>query len=617
MKRMLASIATATLALGGLVATATPASAHTPDIDVDCENLTVELWAYADAGQHSWWHSEKHGKKHGSDDKKNTVTVTVNGEVEIDETFGKSFKRSVELDPTKANDWTVEVDAWDNDAYDLDKSGTTEPCAAPSPTPTPDPEPEREIETAFYVYPKLDPEELAAWDNSGKQWLVTTRDGSEFWETLPDLPGSYFDAEEFPFDPENVPQEVCEGWGVQQDTVGIHEGFDWSDFLHITYHPDRKQGGPYFQDLKKARHDELSKYLPACAEEPPGTPEAPEPVTPPTPSFIDECFAESSVVHPETELATYTDEWNADKTEVTVTASAAEGVQFAEGAETSWTFTFSDKICDEPVTPELPKVEDLCGTENDDVRVPKNTDEVTYETTSTGIVATPAEGYVFDELPTEYTAHENGTALYTVPEGTFTDEPCATEEPAAELIPGEIGAVCDAESPYLVYEVSLPEGVEAEGDNPLTVTFINPDGDDHVTANLPLEGRLLWPGASAEEPLQWPGWEQLDDGSYVETDGNFAWTRDGVQVEFRVNPDYSTVVNYPPASEDCADAPSDVRQAAAQTVVDVPEDGAEVAAEEDELAVTGATVGVATAVALLLIAGGVTLFIVRRRLQQS
>lgn len=592
---MLASVATAALALGGLVATAMPASAHTPKVSADCQNLTVDLRAYADGSQYSWWYGKKRGGHHGSEDKVNTVTVTVNGEVEIEEAFGKSFRRTLELDPTQSNEWTVDVDAWDNDVYDFDEAGTTEPCVAPSPQP----EPENEIQTAFYVYPKLRAHEPAAWHNSGKQTRIAVRDGAEFWETLPEeYPGEYFDVADLPAD-------VCESWGVQQDIVGIHQGFDWADYVHITY-----PHGPLFQDLIAHRHTDLSEFLPECGDQPK------EKVTLPAPSSVEQCDAEDSVVLPESEHATYTEKWNDDRTEVTVTATPHEGVELTEDSETSWTFTFTHEPCEvelEPVvvTPDLPTVEDLCGTENDDVRLPANTDEVTYETTADGIVATPAEGFAFDEkLPAEYTAQDDGTAIYTLPEGSFTDEPC-------ELVPGDTGAVCDAETPYLVYEVSLPEGSEAAGENPLTVTFLNPDGEDHVTTDLPLEGRLLWPGASAEEPLQWPGWEQLEDGSYVETDDNYAWTRDGVQVQFEVNPDYSMVVNYPPASEECADAPSDLREAPAQTVVDVPVDAEEVAAQEDELAVTGATIGVAAAVALLLVGGGVALFVVRRRLQQS
>jgi hypothetical protein len=80
-----------------------------------------------------------------------------------------------------------------------------------------------------------------------------------------------------------------------------------------------------------------------------------------------------------------------------------------------------------------------------------------------------------------------------------------------------------------------------------------------VRDNLPLQGRILWPGASATPPLQWPGWKLLPNGTYVPTNGNFAWTRKGVLVMFDVNPHFQTVVNYPPASSKCANPPNKPR----------------------------------------------------------
>lgn len=562
MKRILAGAATAALALGGLVATAMPASAHTPKVQDDCDSLTVQLWSYQ--GAH--------------------VVVEIDGEVVRDEPFDHHFDESFELDKTRAHTWAVSVDAKDDDQWDADFAGQTKACDA-------DVEPEDEVKTALYLYEKTYADQPAAWENSEDQELLDQRDGAQFWTEIP---------------VEDLPAEVCgPGWAVQQDIVDVSGGFEIPSVIY-------KQKAVFNDRLIDWRHQELGSFVevPEC--------DTPTPVTLPAPSPVEQCDAEPSVTLPESDFATYTEEWNDSRSEVTVTATPAEGVQLAEDAATTWTFTFTGEACEsEPVvvTPDLPTVVDLCGTENDDVRTPKDTDEVTYETTADGIVASAAEGFTFGDLPAEYTSVDATTALYTVSEATFTDEAC-------ELIPGDIGAVCDASSPYLVYEISLPEGVEADGENPLTVTFLNPDGEDHVTTDLPLEGRLLWPGASAEEPLQWPGWELLEDGTYAETDGNFAWTRDGVQVQFEVNPDYSTVVDYPPASEDCADPSSGGRDVAGQTVVDVPEDGddtvrAQEVSSEDELALTGATVGIAAAVALLLVAGGVTLFVVRRRLQQS
>ncbi|MEU1971683.1 hypothetical protein ABZ477_08495 [Microbacterium sp. NPDC019599] len=120
------------------------------------------------------------------------------------------------------------------------------------------------------------------------------------------------------------------------------------------------------------------------------------------------------------------------------------------------------------------------------------------------------------------------------------------------LLPGGIQSQCVSDVPYLSYAVTLPEGfVPATDPATVTITFVNPDGEDYVVENQPLQGTLLWPGASADEPKMWPGWA-LVDGEYVETDGNFRWTREGVTVVFEVNPTYQTTVEYPQATALCA-----------------------------------------------------------------
>ncbi|WP_062209017.1 SdrD B-like domain-containing protein [Demequina oxidasica] len=126
-----------------------------------------------------------------------------------------------------------------------------------------------------------------------------------------------------------------------------------------------------------------------------------------------------------------------------------------------------------------------------------------------------------------------------------------------ELLPGDIVAQCVGDIPWLNYSLQLPEGFTTQDAAPLTITFKHPTdpSQNHMIENQPLSGEILWPGASATEPLQWPGWEQLADGSYVETDGNYAWTREGVEVLFKVNPEYTVTLQYPPATPECATSP--------------------------------------------------------------
>lgn len=158
-------------------------------------------------------------------------------------------------------------------------------------------------------------------------------------------------------------------------------------------------------------------------------------------------------------------------------------------------------------------------------------------------------------ITTEYgrDAAGNPTAVSSLVTETKTRPLTQDEIGQCPLVPGVIAATCQGDVPYLTYSLSLPEGFVA-GPNPVTITFVNPAGDDYAVSGNPLTGALLWPGAQATEPRMWPGWD-LVNGTYVPTDANYAWTRDGVTVRFEVNPTYSTFVEYPVATAVCADPP--------------------------------------------------------------
>lgn len=113
--------------------------------------------------------------------------------------------------------------------------------------------------------------------------------------------------------------------------------------------------------------------------------------------------------------------------------------------------------------------------------------------------------------------------------------------------------ICDGDVPYLQYEV-VPTGTPNET---VTITWQNPTGDDVVLPDLPLSGRLLWPGAVVDangDPVDWPGWTKQADGTWVEGD-EFDWVRPSVDVLFQVNPEATETVAYPPSSPDCATNP--------------------------------------------------------------
>lgn len=263
--------------------------------------------------------------------------------------------------------------------------------------------------------------------------------------------------------------------------------------------------------------------------------------TPPAPTWVDDCGPGNGMwQHTDTDAYYYTETVNEDGS-ITVTVTPNEGYEFPEGTVTEWTETDSNTPCVIEAPPPV-------WTDNCDVigswDVPADGEHYHYEVTGIPGGAQTVT-LVVDEG-------------YTLPPGavmTWTESEDAGD---CDLVPGDIASQCVSAVPYLSYAVTLPPGLHEVPDNPVTITFVNPNGDDYVVTGQPLSGRLLWPGASATPPLQWPGWKMLDDGTYVETDGNFAWTREGITVRFDVNPTYSTTVEYPSATSACANPPKRV-----------------------------------------------------------
>lgn len=169
---------------------------------------------------------------------------------------------------------------------------------------------------------------------------------------------------------------------------------------------------------------------------------------------------------------------------------------------------------------------------------------------------------------------------------------------------------CFESAPVLDYAVEV---VGTSGDS-LTLTWVNPDGEDLVQEGLPLSGRVFWPGTViiGGVVVDWPGWVQQPDGSWTEHDA-YDFTRPQIQVILSVNPEASTVVSYPPESAACANPPTRTSQ-----VADVVVTSDVLAAAETQsqvLAVTGANSWPLLAVSggLVLLGAALVATAVRRR----
>jgi LPXTG-motif cell wall-anchored protein len=180
--------------------------------------------------------------------------------------------------------------------------------------------------------------------------------------------------------------------------------------------------------------------------------------------------------------------------------------------------------------------------------------------------------------------------------------------PTPSLVGSTADAVCVDDVPMITYSVLLTDpGDLATGH---TAVLVITDGVNRVDVTLgdvssgPISGSVLWPGASVDAAGNgngWPGWV-FRDGAWVETSGNYGWTRGAVSATIQVNPEMPVVLAYPPASSGCA----------APTIT-----GTALSARSAPLAATGGQTGVVmtiTGIAVgAVVLGGVVLLARRRR----
>ncbi|MEG3614613.1 LPXTG cell wall anchor domain-containing protein [Isoptericola haloaureus] len=186
--------------------------------------------------------------------------------------------------------------------------------------------------------------------------------------------------------------------------------------------------------------------------------------------------------------------------------------------------------------------------------------------------------------------------------------------PEPSLTVEVLSPICDGDVPYLVYEVTT-EGVEPPPSD-VRIVWVNPGGEDVVQSELPLSGRVLWPGAVVDgsgNAVDWPGW-RLVDGEWVVGD-EFDWVRPSVQVTFEVNPTVTTTVAYPPSTPSCSTDPPPGEPPTTEPPASEPPAEAAPPPDGDTpiLPVTGPQLTGLIVLALGLVAGGAAIVVVRRR----
>ncbi|MET0975193.1 MAG: cell wall protein [Leifsonia sp.] len=124
-----------------------------------------------------------------------------------------------------------------------------------------------------------------------------------------------------------------------------------------------------------------------------------------------------------------------------------------------------------------------------------------------------------------------------------------------------VTGVCNGDVPYIVYDINLVDPGNIATSHTAYLTLSGSGQSTKILlgeiVNGKLSGSVLWPGASVGpdgEPTGWPGWMQVG-GTWVQTTGNFGWTRSISSALITVNPEVVVALSYPPASPSCVTSP--------------------------------------------------------------
>ncbi|MET0812109.1 MAG: LPXTG cell wall anchor domain-containing protein [Microbacterium sp.] len=174
------------------------------------------------------------------------------------------------------------------------------------------------------------------------------------------------------------------------------------------------------------------------------------------------------------------------------------------------------------------------------------------------LAATLAAGLVFA-----------GSAAAMAVEGGNVEDPTPSTsatgytpvDPSDPTLAGSAWSACVNDTPYINYDISLVDPDNKATTHAATLVMSNGSqsveiGLGQVASNGSLKGSVLWPGAKVENGVGagWPGWA-FQNGEWVATDGNYAWTRGNISSVIKVNPELTVKLSYPPGNPECMTSP--------------------------------------------------------------
>ncbi|WP_191408302.1 T9SS type B sorting domain-containing protein, partial [Flavobacterium bizetiae] len=205
--------------------------------------------------------------------------------------------------------------------------------------------------------------------------------------------------------------------------------------------------------------------------------------------------------------------------------------------------------------------------------ITKNVLNVLPNDTLEGVVVTASDVIITTVTPNEFlqlNADGSVDVLANAPVGTLTlvyqiceadqttncDTATVTVTIEAPVMTVTATPICVNDVPYIDYVVTP---VNFTPENGVTIAWAN-ISDTVITTmnNLPLSGRVLWPGAVVDQSgkgIDWPGWV-FQNNKWIEAPDGFETLRPLVKLTISTNPSETITVEYPKSEPYCTGRPT-------------------------------------------------------------
>ena len=205
--------------------------------------------------------------------------------------------------------------------------------------------------------------------------------------------------------------------------------------------------------------------------------------------------------------------------------------------------------------------------------ITKNVLNVLPNDTLEGVVVTAADVIITTVTPNEFLQlNTDGSVdvLANAPVGTLTlvyqiceadqttncDTATVTVTIEAPVMTVTATPICVNDVPYIDYMVNPVNFTPVNG---VTIAWANNNNTVITTMNeLPLTGRLLWPGAVVDQTgkgIDWPGWV-FQDNKWIEAPDGFETLRPLAKLIISTNPTETITIEYPKAEPYCTARPT-------------------------------------------------------------